>query len=45
MAECVPSSISIAALAMTLPDVAQAWLIVGPVIPGAPISTATQGAP
>ena len=44
-AEWVPSSISVAALAITLPEVAQAWLIIGPVIPGAPMSPATHGPP
>ena len=44
-AEWPPVSISIAAAAITLPEVAHAWLMVGPVMPGAPIIPATHGAP
>ena len=39
------SSTSMAPLATTRADVAQAWLIVGPVRPPAPIMPATQPAP
>jgi hypothetical protein len=42
---CMPVSSSAAAVANTRAEVAQAWEMLGPVIPSAPIMPANHGAP